>query len=297
MRNIKTSLITIGQIVIVLVIYAASQFLVSIFVDQLYRFTKIDSRFFYVFARLLLNIFAFFFLFKLYVRKILKQNLSYFRITKPDLSLFSLFLSLLLPGVLISFYIFFTKGEIIYISKDVNIRNLSFALKAAFVAGIIEEMLFRGFIMKQVENRWGRKTAVIAPSMIFALLHVLKGVNLVDFILLFIAGTLVGIMFSLLTYSRDNIWGAAIVHIFWNFIIIGVVNISPEVSHYSFINYIIVSDNVLLSGGQFGVEASIPAICAYLIVIFLVGMKLVKKEQISSKIGFNSLKELLHQSI
>lgn len=49
---------------------------------------------------------------------------------------------------------------------------------------------------------WGKVAAAVVPSVIFGLLHIINvDVNLRDIILLLIAGTSVGIMFSLIVYQ------------------------------------------------------------------------------------------------
>ena len=38
--------------------------------------------------------------------------------------------------------------------------------------GIVEEVVFRGFIMTALERRWNRWAAVLLPSVLFGLVHI-----------------------------------------------------------------------------------------------------------------------------
>ena len=40
-------------------------------------------------------------------------------------------------------------------------------------AGFVEEMVFRGVILNALKKRWNMKVAVIVPSMLFGIVHVL----------------------------------------------------------------------------------------------------------------------------
>ena len=63
----------------------------------------------------------------------------------------------------------------------------------------VEEMMFRGDIMKLLESRWNKSIAILIPSFLFSLVHIpsmvtftVSGVQL-----LIISGRVEGIMFSL----------------------------------------------------------------------------------------------------
>ena len=217
-------------------------------------------------ARCLLEIGLFYLALRIYTHKVLKVNLSYFRITKPNFSLLWILTAILLPSTVILYYFLFTNGTI-HLNNDSMLLSIAFALKVGLSAGITEEFLFRGFIMKLIENRWNKTVAIIIPSIIFASLHLMKGINSIDVFLLFIAGITVGIMFSLVTYHSKNIWNAIIIHTTWNTLILGVLYVSPQKTSTSIINYVLDNNSILITGGQFGIESSLPAIVAYILVI------------------------------
>ena len=276
----KTLLLVIGGVMLLL-----SQLVASLIVDVTYMIFKIESSSLLFAMRGILEILLFYIVVSVYVRKILKLDLSFFRIIKPKLDLLWVIVAVVLPICVITFYLFFLKGTITYGNEYTLIANIAFVLKLALVSGITEELLFRGYIMKIVEYRWNKTVAIIMPSIIFASLHALKGMNVGDFFQLLIAGTIVGIMFSLIAYQRDNVWNAVIVHTMWNLLVIGVFNISAGENLKTIINYRFESDNVLLTGGLFGIEASMPAIIGYLIVIIITTIWRIKKPVGLTEVG------------
>lgn len=260
---------TIFHIFIGMLIFVITQITASIVVDIFYLITKFEWQTFYVISRIFFEISFFYYVLRLYIYKALKLDLSYFRMNKPRFSLSWILIALLLPITVIIYYFFFTKGVISYGNNDSISLNVAFALKVGLSAGIIEELLFRGYIMKLLEERWNIKVAITVPSIIFASLHLMKGMGMIDIALLFVAGITVSIMFSLVTYHSGNVYNAALIHTIWNTLIIGLFNISPQNDLNSLINYVLKSDNVLITGGRFGIEAAVPAISAYIIVIII----------------------------
>ena len=147
--------------------------------------------------------------------------------------------------------------------------------RAVFVAGIgaglVEEMLFRGVIMSAMEKRWNRYMAIFVPSVLFGLIHIIgERLDLLSIIQLIIAGSIVGILFSLVAYESGNVWNSAVIHGVWNAIMIGgILQISETAEEYPIYNYVLDTDSFLITGGDFGVEASVVAILAYLAFIAL----------------------------
>lgn len=143
--------------------------------------------------------------------------------------------------------------------------------RAVFVvgvgAGLVEEMLFRGVIMNAMEKRWNRYVAIFVPSVLFGLIHIIgRRLDLLSIIQLIIAGSIVGILFSLVTYESGNVWNSAVIHAIWNIIMIGrIIQISESAEEFTIYNYVLDTDSFLITGGDFGVEASIFAVLAYLV--------------------------------
>lgn len=145
--------------------------------------------------------------------------------------------------------------------------------------GIVEELIFRGIIMGCLEKRFNIRIAVIVPSVLFGLLHIIgNDLSFVSIIQLLIAGSIVGILFSLIAYESNSFWNNAIVHGIWNMTIIGgILYIGNEADSSSIFNFILDNKSFLISGGDFGIEASVISIFAYLLFIVFAVIKIKQK--------------------
>ena len=133
--------------------------------------------------------------------------------------------------------------------------------------GIVEEMVFRGIIMSCLEKRLGRGIAVAVPSVLFGLLHIIGNeLDFISIIQLIIAGSVVGILFSAIAYESNSIWNNALVHGIWNiFMGTGILHIGNYADSESIFSFVLKNDSFLISGGDFGIEASVISIFAYLL--------------------------------
>lgn len=152
-------------------------------------------------------------------------------------------------------------------------------LMAGLAVGTVEEAVFRGVVMKAIEMRWNKTAAVLVPSMTFGAIHILNGkLSIISFIQLFIAGSIVGTLFSLVTYESESVWSGALMHSVWNMCMAsGLLNIGTEPSENSLFNYVLETSSPLITGGEFGAEASVISIGAYLIFTVLAIVLIRKK--------------------
>jgi membrane protease YdiL (CAAX protease family) len=200
------------------------------------------------------------------------MSLNNFRICKPRNIIVWTLVAAALPIAVSVFFIFLTPGIFAvtsFSSEQLILRVLAAFFNTCLVAGITEELIFRGFIMGLLELRWGKRIAIIAPSVLFGLIHIFNtdNPNIVDISMLLIAGTSVGIMFSMIACQSGSIWPSAVVHGIWNLIIIGgILEIGIEPGKSIFV-YTLKSNSVLVTGGAFGIESSLPAIVGYCITI------------------------------
>lgn len=205
--------------------------------------------------------------FWLYTAKVIHLKMDFFRINM-NVKSWGLLFSVLLPVFVIIVSLLIGKTEITSFETNEVILIVISSILTALKAGITEEMLFRGFIMKLLESRWNRYVAVLVPSFLFSLLHIpsMETFSIIGVILLIISGTLVGVMFSVVAYKGNSIANSAVIHTVWNFVMItGILQITTEQGYYGnpIFSIIIPADNVLLTGAGFGVEASIIAIIGY----------------------------------
>lgn len=206
----------------------------------------------------------------LFCTKYLKAELAVFLIPKCRIQIKWAVAAVLLPVLVTAVYLFLP-GDFIVNPLDTGIK-LAFVTRGIFVAGlgagIVEEMLFRGLLMNAVIQKWGKAAGILAPSLFFASLHII-GMNfsLLSCVQVLVAGTLVGVMFSLIALESHSIWNSAIVHAVWNMIIIGGgLTIGTELNEYAICSYVLETRSFLLTGGEFGIESSVVSILGYLLV-------------------------------
>ena len=206
----------------------------------------------------------------LFCTKYLKEELTAFCIPKCRIQLKWAVAAVLLPVLVSTVYLLFPGS---YVSNPLNTgTKLAFVTRGIFLAGlgagVVEEMLFRGLLMNVVIKKCGRAVGIVAPSLLFASLHII-GMNfsLLSCVQVMVAGTMVGVMFSLIALEGYSVWDSAIVHAVWNMIIIGGgLTIGTEINEYSISSYVLETRAFLLTGGEFGIESSVIAIVGYIVV-------------------------------
>jgi len=225
---------------------------------------------------------------KLLSVKVIKLSLQECRIDKPHIEIKWLTCAIVLP-IAVMTILLCTPGEFVHHDSKAT-HAIGIIITAVFVygigPGIVEEIIFRGLIMKALEKRWGKRVAILIPSIIFGLLHAIgANLHLMDLLMLFVGGTSVGIMFSLIVYKSGSVWNSAIVHGIWNIIMIGnIFHVGTSYNKDSIFSYKLLSHSFLLTGGAFGVEVSIVAILGYLSVIALIQYSMKKKQRINEQL-------------
>lgn len=211
-----------------------------------------------------------FFLFK-GLTKILKISMEDVGITKIRLSLKWVFIAILLPVSVLGVFLLLP-GD--FVLSDMSRSEMASRLASGIFfsglgSGFVEEMLFRGFIMRLLKKRWNTAVAVMVPSLLFGIVHIIgTGYSVLSSLLVITAGTLVGVMFSLISLEEKNIWNSGIVHCFWNILIIGgalFVGSEADTTN-SIVSYVLENKSFALTGGEFGIEASVVAVAGYLLV-------------------------------
>jgi len=90
------------------------------------------------------------------------------------------------------------------------LQNLAVFLMVVVVAPLVEELLFRGFLLNRWGRRWGLRTGIIASSALFAVLH-MHWVGLFVF----------GVVMSLLYVATGSLWAPILAHALNNGIAFG----------------------------------------------------------------------------
>lgn len=258
---------TLINIAIYFLLFIFGDLFNSLIFDLLFSVVKLPSSEFYVIIRMLGCLSLTLLFFWLYTTKGLHLKMSAFGMTVA-IKKWGILFAVLLPAFVVFVFLLVGRTEVNSFSFSNIILVVIASMITALKAGILEEMLFRGFIMKLVENRWNKYIAILMPSFIFSLLHLpsMKTFTIDSVILLIISGTLVGTMFSLVAYKGNSIANSILMHTLWNFVMItSILHITTEQGSYGnpIFSIIIPSDNILLTGAGFGVEASLIAIIGY----------------------------------
>jgi len=151
--------------------------------------------------------------------------------------------------------------NIVYSIKEILISILLFSIVA-----IVEETLFRGYILKNFMLSFNKYIALIISSVLFALMHGFNpNMDWFSYLNLFLAGILLGVSYI---YTK-NLWFPIALHFSWNlFQTLFGFNVSGQ-DFYSLIEFRITEQN-MINGGDFGFEGSFLSIIAQLLVIALV---------------------------
>ncbi len=258
-------------------LFLAGDLFSSLMFDLLFSLVTPPSSEWYVILRMSGCLLLTFLLFWQYTTKRLYLKMEDFGITFA-LKRWGVILSVLLPVFVVSIFGMIGKIEGNRFGSVDTVLILLASLLMALKAGILEEMLFRGFLMKLLENRWGKTAAILLPSFLFSLAHIpaLERFTLVNIALLVVSGTLVGVMFSLVAYRGNSISNNAFMHSVWNFTMVtSILHITTAQGAYGepLLQITIPSDNVLLTGAGFGSEASLIAIIGYALVCGIILLK------------------------
>ncbi len=223
---------------------------------------------------------------KIFLDKVMKLPASEFGMPAFKIKIKWILIAVLLPFVIKGSYLLFFKGE--YVSSNMNGNEIFNTLSAGIAftgiaAGFVEEMVFRGVILNLLKKKWNSRVAVLLPSILFGVVHVLgMEFSLGSCLVVILAGTMVGIMFSMIALESGSIWNSGMVHAVWNIVMIGGgLAISGKADEYSVMTYVLNSKSFAVTGGEFGIESSVLSLTGYIIVtcIAFVMLKAGKKKQ------------------
>lgn len=224
-----------------------------------------------------------FVLLRLFSEKLLKIKIDNLGMPRFFIKTKWIIVGILLPVTVKAVYLLFFSGK--YVSSGMNNDQIFSTLSAGIAftglaAGFVEEMVFRGVILNLLKEKWNIKVAVWIPSVLFGAVHIIgMDFSVISSLLVLIAGTMVGVMFSMIAIESGSVWNSGIVHSLWNILIIGGgLSIGEKLDEYSVMTYVLESKVFAFTGGEFGIESSIIALLAYAIVT-LAAIYMIKKRE------------------
>lgn len=154
-------------------------------------------------------------------------------------------------------------GEINYEKTIINSKEIVLSILLFTIVSVMEEMLLRGYVLRNLMISFNKYVALIVSSLIFAVMHGFNpNIDLFSMTNIFLAGILLGLSYI---YTK-NLWFPIALHLSWNlFQTLFGFNVSGQ-DTYSIIEFSI-TENSLLNGGAFGFEGSILSVIAMIIAI------------------------------
>ena len=175
------------------------------------------------------------------------------------------------------FIIFGLKAIDVYYVGNISILLLIKVFIIFIFQALLEEILFRGYLMPFFSKVIGIKFTITLLSFLFTCIHLFNpNLDIIGLANVFLAG----VAFSLIYYYTGNLWLVGAMHTLWNFILGFIVGsqISGIITYNSVFFSIPVENKDLISGGVFGFEASIVTTIVELTISLFV-IYLIKKEK------------------
>jgi uncharacterized protein len=136
---------------------------------------------------------------------------------------------------------------------EVDVTSLLLSLLLMIAVAFAEELLFRGYILHNLMQSMNPKAALLLSAIVFAVLHSLNpNFNLSAFLNILLAGLLLGINYI---FTR-NLWFGMMLHLSWNFVQGPLLGFKVSGMELPTLLQQNIQGSVLLTGGDFGLEAS-----------------------------------------
>lgn len=199
----------------------------------------------------------------LYV-KVIEKKLSQIKLilTRKSLGLFTGYI--IMGAAMVAFMLTMLSNFGLYDFKgigEINSGLLFASFLAYFIQGTTEEIMCRGFLYNTLETRLGIIPATVLSTIAFMAPHVLTIMEMDGFlaIIALINLCLVSVLFTLVMRSGGSVLSACGLHIGWNFML-GVIcglQVSGGTSEAGLLFYTLTGSSPVLTGGEYGIEASI----------------------------------------
>jgi uncharacterized protein len=158
-------------------------------------------------------------------------------------------------------------------------RMLVGALGWSFFVAILEELVFRGMMTRELALRWGWPVASVAAGLVFSAVHLPVAAGRLTPLLglsILLAGVAASVLFTAL-YVRSRSLGLAIgFHGGWNFALSGLLGTTMSGQDRVFAPWrTVLTGHPLWTGGVFGVESSV--VCFVVIITLTIVVITVRR--------------------
>lgn len=180
-----------------------------------------------------------------------------------------LFLGILLGFIMVGvgFGLLLLLEEIAIAEINFDAEELLFSALLFTCVAFFEELVFRGYVLRNLMFSYHRYLALFLSAVLFAVMHGMNpNLNYISLLNLFLAGILLGISY---THTR-NLWFPIGLHFGLNFFQTHFgFNVSGR-DQYSMFEFTILEKN-FLNGGEFGFEGSL--FLVYIQILLIVGIE------------------------
>jgi hypothetical protein len=160
--------------------------------------------------------------------------------------------------------ILYFSGHLLWLDVNADFSKLFIAFGMVVIIAFSEELVFRGYILNNLMQSFGKWIALFISAILFAAAHSLNpGINLLSVGGLFLAGILLGINYI---YTK-NLWFAILFHISWNFFQGPILGYKVSGVNLPALLEPEIKGDTAITGGDFGFEASMINILLLLIAI------------------------------
>jgi len=151
------------------------------------------------------------------------------------------------------------------------------SLGLTFFTALSEEVVFRAMMVREIAAKWNWLAASLLGGMVFGLMHLLAIFNKISIghaLWILLAAVIASVLFTALYVRFQSLWLPIGFHMGWNFCLKAVVGTAMSGKESTFGMYhSVLSGNFFVSGGQFGIEASLVTLLLYAIIAFMLMRK------------------------
>ena len=167
---------------------------------------------------------------------------------------------------LLAFFILLIIGQINFIGYNFNINKILVSIFLFASVSIYEEVIFRGYMLKNLLESFNPYVALFISSIFFSLIHGANpNVTFLGLCNIFLAGFFLGVSYIF----TKNLWFPIALHFSWNFFQTMFGFSVSGMDFYSIVQFEILENNYL-NGGKFGFESSVLSLIIILISTILI---------------------------
>lgn len=128
-----------------------------------------------------------------------------------------------------------------------------------FFGSVVEEVVYHGVMYPLLRQRLGVLASAVITGVVFALSHMANPNDwtAAGMAVFFLVSTCMSVALGYVTEYTGSVWAAACLHVLWNIMTVGFLNIGTEARPDYLLNYVVEHDVPLLTGSTGGLTASL----------------------------------------